>query len=191
MTPKSARNLGQTEARFRLAELNLQRSEKLGESQSNSIAEVDRLPFGVRFGEVGSRSHEVRVERTEIRAPFDGIVGGRKISPGDYVSSQSQITTIDDLSRLKIDFQVPERFAAKVRQGTIFKVKSQALARSEPSCPARSISWHRSSIARPAPVKLKVSSAPSAPGLKPGMFANVELVLGFIKAFSRCRKARF
>ena len=167
---------GQTEARYRLAELNLQRSEKLGESQSNSVAEIDLSRSEFASAKSDLDLMRVRLERTEIRAPFDGIVGGRKISPGDYVSSVTQITTIDDLSRLKIDFQVPERFAAKVRQGTIFKVKSQALPiGTQLSGEVYFVASIVDRATRSSEVKGFVGT--SASGLKPGMFANVELVL--------------
>lgn len=166
----------QNEARFKLAELNLQRAEKLGTTQSNSLADIDRA----RSEFASARSEldliKVRLDRTEIRAPFDGAIGSRTISPGDYVNSQSVITTIDDLSRLKIDFQVPERFVAKVGAGTPFKVRSQALAR-EREVPGEV--YFVASIVdratRSSEVKGMVVS--DATGLKPGMFANVELVL--------------
>lgn len=166
----------QSEARFRLAELNLQRAEKLGTTQSNSLADIDRA----RSEFASARSEldliKVRLDRTEIRAPFDGVVGARTISPGDYVNSQSIITTIDDLSRLKIDFQVPERFAAKVGSGTPFKVRSQSLAR-EREVPGEVyfVAAIVDRATRSSEVKGVVTA--DATGLKPGMFANVELVL--------------
>ena len=168
--------LGQTEARFRLAELNLKRAERLGETQSNSVAEVDRSRSEFSSAQSDLDLIRVRLDRTEIRAPFDGVVGGRSISPGDYVNSQSQLTSINDLSRLKIDFQVPERFAAKVRPGTTFKVKSQALSvGAEISGEVYFVASVVDRATRSSEVKGFMSS--NAPGLKPGMFANVELVL--------------
>ena len=61
-----------------------------------------------------------------------GVVESRALSAGDYVNTQSAITTINDLSRLKVEFQVPERHLAKVRPGTAFRVKSGAVAGGEP-----------------------------------------------------------
>ncbi|MEO6002925.1 MAG: efflux RND transporter periplasmic adaptor subunit [Opitutus sp.] len=168
--------LGQSEARFQLAELNLQRAEKLGKTQSNSVAEVDRARSEFASARSDLELIRVRLDRTEVRAPFDGMVGGRTISPGDFVNSLSQITTINDLSRLKIDFQVPERFAAKVRPGTVFKVRSQALpAGVELSGEVYFVASIVDRATRSSEVKGFMAA--DAPGLKPGMFANVELVL--------------
>lgn len=178
--PEVRAQLGQMESRFHLAELNLRRSEKLGESQSNSVAEVDRARSEFSSARSDLDLVRVRLERTEIRAPFDGVVGGRTISPGDYVNSSSQITTINDVSRLKIDFQIPERFAAKVRPGTTFKVKSQALAvGTNLSGEVYFVASIVDRATRSSEVKGFVDG--DAPGLKPGMFANVELVLNIHK----------
>lgn len=166
----------QSEARFQLAELNLKRAERLGESQSNSVADVDRARSEFASAKSELELIRVRLERSEIRAPFDGVLGARTLSPGDYVTSQSVITTIDDLSRLKIDFQVPERFSEKVRHGAAFNVRSPALpAGSQLNGQVYFVSSVVDRATRSSEVKGFVNVA--AGGLKPGMFANVELVL--------------
>lgn len=166
----------QAEARYRLAELNLQRAERLGETQSTSVADVDRARSEYASAKSELDLIRVRLDRTEIRAPFDGVVGVRTLSPGDYVNSQSVITTIDDLSRMKIDFQVPERFAAKVRPGTTFAVRSQALpAGTELGGEVYFVASVVDRATRSSEVKGFINTL--APGLKPGMFTNVELVL--------------
>jgi RND family efflux transporter MFP subunit len=50
-------------------------------------------------------------------APFDGIVGIVQVEPGDYVTTQSQIVTLDDRSQILVDFWVPERFAGAIKSG--------------------------------------------------------------------------
>ncbi len=166
----------QSDARYQLAEQNLQRAELLGASQSNSLAEVDRARSEFAAAKSERELIRVRLDRSEVRAPFDGVLGARTLSPGDYVNPQSVITTIDDLSRLKIEFQVPERFAAKVRPGTKFALRSSAL----PTDAALSgevyfVSAVVDRETRSSAVKGYVVAADS--GLKPGMFTNVDLVL--------------
>ncbi len=168
--------LAQSEALYRLAELNLQRAEKLTESQSNSVAELDRNRSEYSSAKSNLDLIKVRLDRTDVRAPFDGVVGARTLSPGDYVNSQSIITTIDDLSRLKIDFQVPERFVAKVRAGTPFVVRSQALGQ------GRTLTgevYFTASVVDRATRSSEVKGfiTGTAEGLKPGMFTNIDVVL--------------
>lgn len=168
--------LAQSEARFRLAELNLKRSENLTEAKSISQAEADRFS-SEHAGSVAELSVlKVRLDKTSIKAPFDGVIGARTVSPGDYVTAQSAVTTIDDLSRMKIEFQVPERYVAKVRAGTPFVVRSPSSSRGED---LNGEVYFVASIIDRATRSSQVKGylAAPAPSLKPGMFANVDLVL--------------
>lgn len=168
--------IAQAEARFHLAELNLRRSENLTEARSMSQAEADRFRSEYAATQAELSLLRVRLDKTEIKAPFDGVIGARSVSPGEYVTAQSVVTSLDDLSRLKIDFQVPERFVAKVRAGTAFTVRSHAAAAGD--APVGEVYFVSPVIDR-ATRSSQVKGYLTAPGanLKPGMFANVELVL--------------
>ncbi len=168
--------LAQAEATFHLAELNLKRSENLTEAKSMSQAEADRMRSEHASAKAALSLLRVRVAKTEIKAPFDGVVGARTISPGDYITAATVITTLDDLSRLKIDFQVPERFTSKVKPGTTFTVRAQTPAG---EATAQGEVYFISSVidraTRSSQVKGYVGTAPA--GFQPGMFAGINLVL--------------
>ena len=55
---------------------------------------------------------------TELRAPFDGIIGLRNISEGAYASPSVVVAKLTKISPLKIDMFVPERYADQVKAGT-------------------------------------------------------------------------
>ena len=61
---------------------------------------------------------QAQIGKTEIRAPFDGIVGLRFVSEGAFVSASTRIATLQRLDHLKVDFAVPERYAGKVGKGS-------------------------------------------------------------------------
>lgn len=168
--------LAQAEARYQLTELSLQRAENLRQTQSTTLAEFDRAKSEFASAKADLAVLNLRLEKMEIKAPFDGIVGARALSPGDYVTSQTSITSIDDLSRLKIEFQVPERFLAKVHPGTVFSVSSSSLERGRQ---VHGEVYFVSSVidrsTRASSVKGLLIEPPSS--LKPGMFANIEVVL--------------
>jgi membrane fusion protein (multidrug efflux system) len=166
----------QSEARFKLAELSLARNESLVESHTISQADYDRAraEFSASSGELSVL--RVRLEKTEIKAPFDGVVGSRSVSPGDYVTQSSNITQIDDLSRLKIDFQVPERFLSKLESGLRFHLRSKTLdAASQVQGEVYFVSSVIDRLTRSSEVKGFLNNPP--PQLRSGMFANIELVL--------------
>jgi membrane fusion protein (multidrug efflux system) len=168
--------LAQADARFKLAELNLKRSEDLTQARSMSQAEADRMRSDYAGAEAELQLLRVRVAKTEIKAPFAGIAGARTISPGDYVTAATIITTIDDLSRLKVDFQVPERFAERVKPGSQFVLRAQTPSG---SVHAEGEVYFASSIIERASRSTQVKGwlSAQAPELKPGMFANIDIVL--------------
>lgn len=168
--------LAQSQARFRLAELNLRRSEDLTQARSMSQAELDRMRSEYTSAEAEIRLLRVRLDKMEIKAPFDGIVGARTISPGDYVTAATVITTLDDLSRLKAEFQVPERFVERIKPGSAFTLRARTPAgevRTEGEVYFVSSVIDRAT--RASQVKGFLGTAQSA--LKPGMFANIDIIL--------------
>lgn len=169
--------LAQAEARFRLTELNLRRSEDLTQARSMSPAEADRVRSEYTSAEAELQLLRVRLDKMEIKAPFDGIAGARNVSPGDYVTAATIITTIDDLSRLKVDFQIPERFVARVAPGSKFSIRAQTPlggeVRSEGEVYFVSSIIDRATRAS----QVKGYLAKESAGLKPGMFANIDIVL--------------
>ena len=168
--------LAQAEAGYRLAELNLKRSQDLTEARSMSQAEADRVKSEYSSAEAELQLLRVRLAKMEIKAPFDGIAGARTVSPGDYVTAATAITTIDDLSRLKVDFQVPERFADRVKPGSAFTLRAQT-----PAGDVRTAGevYFISSVIERATRSSQVKGylKNETPGLKPGMFANIDIVL--------------
>jgi membrane fusion protein (multidrug efflux system) len=168
--------LGQAEARFKLAELNLQRAENLRQTQTNTQADYDRARSEFASGKAELALLRVRLAKTEIKAPFAGVAAGRSVSPGDYVDATSVITKINDLGRMKIDFQVPERFLGKLQVGAKFTVKSKALVT---DAPVQGEVYFVNAVidrdTRSCEVKGYLDNPP--PALRAGMFANIELVL--------------
>jgi len=61
-----------------------------------------------------------------IKAPFDGVLGFREISLGAYISAGDVITSLDDLSQVKVDFNIPERFFTTLKVGQKVEAKNAA-----------------------------------------------------------------
>ncbi|MDD2303932.1 MAG: efflux RND transporter periplasmic adaptor subunit [Prolixibacteraceae bacterium] len=60
---------------------------------------------------------EARISETELRAPFDGVVGLRLVSEGAFATTQTKIVQLVKISPLKIEFSIPERYAGEVTPG--------------------------------------------------------------------------
>lgn len=59
-----------------------------------------------------------QLARTEIRAPFDGIIGLRSVSEGAQVSTATRLATLQDIRRMKVDFSLPEKHAGALSPGS-------------------------------------------------------------------------
>jgi membrane fusion protein, multidrug efflux system len=169
----------QVAARYRLAELNVARSENLSKSRTIPQSEYDRARSEFAAARAELEVLKLRLGKTEVKAPFAGVVGSRTISAGDYVNTTTVITRIDDLSRLKITFAVPERYLAKVKSGTVVRATTRGggVDQFEKTI-AGEVYFVSTTIDREIRAsEVKAVLTDPDPALRPGMFANVELVL--------------
>jgi len=117
---------------------------------------------------------EAQLLKTEIRAPFGGVIGLRWVSPGSYLSSQTRIARLQDLDPVKLDFSVPERYASLMQIGDDVSFTVEGIERAfsgtvyaiEPSIDAASRS-----------LRMRARCPNGDGALLPGTFANVELAV--------------
>jgi membrane fusion protein, multidrug efflux system len=60
---------------------------------------------------------EAQIEKTKIKAPFDGVIGLRYVSVGAYISPNVIVATLYNISPAKIEFAIPARYSAQVKSG--------------------------------------------------------------------------
>ncbi len=65
------------------------------------------------------------IKKTEIRAPFDGVLGLRRISLGTMLTPQTIVTTLQEQAQLKVDFVLPEHYASTLKVGDLVSVNPQ------------------------------------------------------------------
>lgn len=61
---------------------------------------------------------KAQIELTELRAPFDGIIGLRQVSVGSFASPTTVVAKLTSVTPIKVEFSVPERYAGEVKKGT-------------------------------------------------------------------------
>jgi len=109
--------LRQVETRLQLLRAQLQRQEQLLERGGVSQETVDATRSEVRVLEAQADLIRAQLDKTVVRAPFDGVIGLRSISMGSYVTPSTPIALLQALDSVKIEFAVPERYAHRVREG--------------------------------------------------------------------------
>jgi membrane fusion protein (multidrug efflux system) len=179
---QSKNELDQARATRDDARQKLERSNQLKGTGAVTQARIDEQEAALRLAEARVRAAEARIRSVDARlddvritAPFDGRVGLRMISLGALLQPGTVVTTLDDLSRIKLDFSVPENFLGKLRVGLPVFARSAAF-------PGRTFEGRVSVIdSRIDPVTraVRVNAEFENPGetLKPGLFLNVELAL--------------
>lgn len=112
--------LARYEAQLKLAEARVYRQNALLEKDavSQEAFEQAQTELATLIAEINIVKSNI--ELTELRAPFDGIIGLRNVSEGAYASPSVVVATLTKISPLKIDFFVPERYAKQVKPGTRF-----------------------------------------------------------------------
>lgn len=106
----------------------LERIKTLRTTNTATSVQVTQAELDVRNAELALRDAQLALDRRSIRAPIDGVVGILPVNEGQYITSDSNVVTIDDRSELLVDFWVPERFAGQIEVGQPVKATSVARA---------------------------------------------------------------
>jgi membrane fusion protein (multidrug efflux system) len=100
-----------------LAILNAQRLESLQATNSVPVRERDEAVSRREVFRAEVTLLEARIRKGRITAPFDGVLGLRRVSPGQFLEPSSIITTLQTVRRLRLDFSIPERYRGSVGAG--------------------------------------------------------------------------
>ncbi len=99
------------------AEAKLERVRSLRSTNTATQVQVTDAELVVGNAKLGLRDAQLNLERRAITAPIEGIIGILPVEAGNYVTTDTVVATIDDRSQIKVDFFVPERFAANMVVG--------------------------------------------------------------------------
>lgn len=99
------------------AKAKVDRLQSLVASSAVSSVEADQARNALATAEVALKEAELDLARRTVTAPIGGSLGILAVNAGDYVTSQSEIASIDDRSQILIEFFVPERFASGMDVG--------------------------------------------------------------------------
>jgi len=161
-------------ARVVLADANEKRQRELLRSGDLSQATYDETSANLRVARAELALVEAELKKTQMRAPFDGIVGLREVSVGSYLSPGSPIVRIAAIDALKLDFSLPERYQELVRAGMPVRFRVSGL----PGDFAGTIYAIEPAVDAETRSLLLRAEVPNGDGrLRPGAFADVEVVL--------------
>lgn len=118
--------MGKLKVQLDLAKTTEQRYAKLLQ-----ISGINQADYDVALNQVNSLGADIdilqaQIDKTVLRAPFNGVIGLRQVSPGAYVTPSSVLATIQQVDRVKVDFTVPEEYGNIIRKGDYVTVEADA-----------------------------------------------------------------
>lgn len=109
--------LKKAESTLKLRTENEKRSEQLLAKGAISQETYDMAFTDLSTSEADIELLKEQIRKTEIVAPFDGVIGLRYVSEGGYVTNTTAIATLQQLDQVKIEFSIPEKYAPKISKG--------------------------------------------------------------------------
>jgi len=168
--------VAQARAEFDLATSNLKRTEDLASKNFVSSSAQDQAASSVQVAEARLKLAEARLAKMRIAAPFDGVVGIRNVSIGDYVKDGTDLVNIEDVRTLKADFRLPERFLTQLKVGQPVEVVADALPNERFAGTIEAINPRIDSSGRALELRARLDNTQVR--LRPGMFVRVRVIVG-------------
>ncbi len=117
-----------------------------------------------------------RLGDATVRAPFDGSVSQRLVSPGQYLKENTPIVTLIKTNPMRLRVEVPETAAASIRPGTTLNFTTGAAPGATFQATVRELNPSLESKSRTLTAEARIST--NDPRLRPGMFVQVQVSLG-------------
>ncbi len=168
--------LHEAEAQRALAEATYKRTKKLAKRDVSSAAQLERALAERAVADARVELAKVILDRTEIRAPYSGLVGDSLVFVGASVSEETSLVRLDSIDHVQLFFSVPERAVGLARMG--IPIEAKVATYPGETFPGE-VFFISPSLDRETRRMLIKAWMPN-PGhkLRPGMFAKVKVEIG-------------
>jgi membrane fusion protein (multidrug efflux system) len=119
--------VAQAEADRQLARQALERTKQLIAQNASSTSDLEQAQAKAQSADANYDLLKTRLDRTVVRAPFAGVTGRRLVSIGSFVNSQTPLISLQSVNPQYAVFQVPERYAERLRRGQLVSFQVAAL----------------------------------------------------------------
>jgi membrane fusion protein (multidrug efflux system) len=170
--------LRQTKTREGLAFENERRAKLLLQKEAISQEEYDLARADFKSAQAQTQLIQAQIAKTSVRAPFSGKIGLRSISPGTYITPMILVAKLVNVSKLKITFSIPEKYASQVKTNTKLTFK---VAGSDIRYSAKVYAIDPEIAVATRTLQVRAIAENKDGKLFPGTFADVELPLDIIK----------
>jgi membrane fusion protein (multidrug efflux system) len=167
--------VAQAKARVSLSLNEFKRAEKLLKKRVGSANDRDTTLAQLRVDEAQLEVARTLLKKMTIKTPFDGVIGLRNVSPGDYVTSGQDLVQLTDVSKMKVEFSLPETVLSQIKTGQIVSLNVAAYPRAEFNGEIYAIS--PVADARSHNIRVKAIVSNESGQLRPGLFSKISVLL--------------
>lgn len=157
-----------------LARINLERAVALRQGESNSQADLDVAEARAKQADAAVRSLQTTIAKKTTRAPFDGRIAIRQVELGQVLAAGTPIASLQSVSPIYAEFWLPQQSLADLKVGQRVRMRVDIFPRSDWEGEVTTINPEVDVATRNVRVRATVENLDGR--LKPGMFANVEVV---------------
>jgi membrane fusion protein (multidrug efflux system) len=168
-------SLASAEADLNLSRLEFQRARSLLDRQAISRSEYDRLNAESQKAEASVAQLRASLSKKRVLAPFSGTIGIRQVDVGDYIAAGTPIATLQDLSKLFVDFYLAEQHVPLLKLGQRVQLQVAAYPGERFEGLITALNPKVETTTRNVQVRAELGNPDGR--LLPGMFADLQVLL--------------
>jgi membrane fusion protein (multidrug efflux system) len=166
--------LATAEANLELSKRNYERASELLERNAGTERAKDEAVAQMAIDQAEVNLARTRLDKTRITAPFDGVIGLRQVSVGEYVTPGQDLVNLEDIEPIKVDFRIPERLLAAVDAGQAIEITVEAWPERTFDGAVYAINPQVDAAGRSIILRAQIENEKRL--LRPGLFARVKLI---------------
>jgi len=167
--------LAQAQANLSLAEKNFQRAQMLFKRGASNAQALDEAQSQQQAARASLALSQARLDKTQIRAPYDGVLGLRQVSLGDYLEAGQDIVNLEVLDPLKVEFRVPQKAVGQIRLKQVIEIGLDAYPGERFRGEIYAINPRLDEVGRSQAIRAHIANTDQR--LKPGQFVKVSVIL--------------
>lgn len=170
-----AADVKQAEAELAHRKAAFERIDSLYVKKIESSKNRDEAQAAYQMAEARLESAQVKLDQAAIKAPFSGTIGIIDVSPGAYVQAGADLVKLVDTSEVLVDFKIPEKYVNDIGAGQLAEIKVDGFKEPFRSL-VQAVDSQVDHLSHSIAVRSSIQNDEGE--LKPGVFANVSLVIG-------------
>ncbi len=168
----------QAAAEEKMALVTYERLKRITDEQSAIVPaqQMDEARMAWHAASANRHLYAARLKKTVIRAPFNGTLGLRRVSVGDYLQPGQDIVNLEDLTTLHVDFKVAEAWLSRLHVGQTLTLTTDAFPNTTFEGQVTAIDPRVDAVNRTIAVRAVIPNPEGT--LRPGLFVTVLLTVG-------------